>query len=230
MIGFGSIFILGIIVFIVWLIKWSNRGIKNRRINTLFLTIYAIVLVSSLFIYETLPKNEYEFNSQDEGELDKETMELEEAILNGKTEKIDSRYVRDKWQLDYDGEKLFVDMDADDDVTIVIDQKDENDGKMEGTYYASLIFDGIDFTDQFEPLKAVLKKDTLTLVGNNDHIEKKFTVYKKEFVVTQFTEKKRLWQDIGYNGHRNLQYLFIRVPKDVKVTGREDLYIHLVGE
>lgn len=231
MIGFGSIIVLGLIGFIIWVIKWSNKGIHNKRLNTLLLTIYALVLVSSMFIYETLPKKDLEYSSQSGIDLDKETEELTDAIFNGKTEKIDSSYIRDKWQLDFNGKKLFVDVEEDNfDNTIVIDQKDENDGKIEGTYYASLIFDGIDLSDEFEPLKPALINNTLTLNGSSDHIERRFTVYKKEFVVTQFTEKKQLWHDIGYNGHRNFQYVFIRVPKDIKVISKDDQYIHFIGE
>ncbi|WP_144461646.1 hypothetical protein [Siminovitchia fortis] len=233
MMGLTSLLMLiGIAGLLIWGIKGMQQNtVKNKRVTKMLLLGYGILLAASIFVFEALPvnKKEPDFNASSDDQLDKEMNRLDEAIFDGRTDDIDSSLILNEWKWRYNGKELFLQDQDWFDGTVVVERKADNDGIIEGTYYASSVIGGVDLTDEYRSRQVELEDDTLHLKGKWEEKKLKFAVFEKEFVITQFTGERKGAHDFG--GFREISYLYLKVPKDLKLTPQnEDLYIHYVGE
>lgn len=223
--------IIGIVALFVWLITGNKNFMKNQRVVKFLLLIYSAVLLLSIFIFEMLPFEWIEMTNATEQQLLEEQMDIVDAIEDGRTDQIDPAYVQNTWEFAYKGEQLQIHQKENGyDYPIVIERKDENDGLIEGTFFASIFFDGNDITDEMQDfLDLSLNGDTLSINSLAEETVYKMTVYKKEFVINQFS-KEASEQSIWNSHLGEMQYLYLRVPKDIEIIKEEDLFIHYVGE
>ncbi|MFD1708882.1 hypothetical protein ACFSCZ_19645 [Siminovitchia sediminis] len=216
----GFLLLLGIAGLLVWGIKGSmgiQHLLKNKSLVKVLFIVYGLVLVASVFTFEVLPKSENVFvRSQAEEQFEDETMRLDQAIFSGKTEDIDPKYILHTWEWEYTGNELHIQKGEDwFNGLIIVDRKDKNDHLVEGTFYASTIIGGIDFTEEYRPYDVNLEKDILYLKGTWADKNFKFTVFEKEFVITQFNGEQK--PSAGFSGFRDMNYLYLKIPKDLKI-------------
>lgn len=219
------------------LLMWGIKGsmgiqnmLKNKRAVKILFTVYGLVLVVSVFVFEILPKNEIDLvHAQSEDQLNKEMERLDNAIFNGRTDEIDPKFIVKQWKWEYGDNELQVKDDEFSVGLIVVERKSENDGLIEGTYYARSVMAGIDLTDEYQTHEVKLENATLHLTGAQDEKDFKFVVFEKDFVITQFNGERK--NEMEFNGYQDVSYLYLKVPKDLKLNpGNMEDSIHYVGE
>lgn len=236
MIGFAIwslLMIVGTIGVIIWLITGSKSFMKNKRVMKSLLIVYGAVLVLSVFVFEWLPLEVKDVTyAKTEKQIRKEHIDLIDKIENGQTDEIDPAYIQNTWQFEYNADQLYMhQVEEIFDYTIVIERKSENDGFIEGAFYASNILSGIDITDEMQDLLDVsLNGDTLSISNLSGDTVYDFTVYKKEFVITQFTKDQASNFKIGEAHFEEIKYLYLRVPKDLELIKEEGMFIHYVNK
>ncbi|VEF49827.1 Uncharacterised protein [Bacillus freudenreichii] len=233
MMGLTSLLVLvGVAGILIWGIKGMQQNVlKNKRYVKILLMGYGIVLIASVFVFEVLPinKDEPDFSSSSDSQMEKEMNRVNDALFNGRTEEVDSRYVLKEWQWNYNGKELLLKNQDWLNGTVIVERKAENDGIVEGAFYANSVVGGIDLTNEYQSWDVKLEKDILHLKGKWEEKNLKFTVFEKEFVIIQFTGERK--GGMGFGGFMEINYLYLKVPKDLKlVPENEDIYIHYVGE
>ncbi|WP_338753662.1 hypothetical protein [Bacillus sp. FJAT-52991] len=218
-----------IIIFVVFailvkIINKSGRIFSYNRVKWLFVS-YLFVLVTSIVVYTFIP-----YENANGKERDENNVNLVETALAGKTDQITDSYKKKEWLFEYKGNWIELELPDDQysELTIVIERKDKNDGKVEATLYHPKSFaNDIDITDQLGLMDLHLKKDTLTLTKPHEiHLE--FTQFTKEFPITQFTGEN--WIDDGPIAI-NQGLLYLRIPKNLNIVESTDVSnIHYVGE
>ncbi|MBW8350672.1 hypothetical protein K0H71_14625 [Bacillus sp. IITD106] len=224
MIVFGPLLILLLILALLIWIVFSSRlrnKFKNKLITKIFLFTYAILLVLSVFVYEVFPHDVKELPIANVGKLDR----LDADIYDGKIEDIDPAFIRENMKFDYSGKELRIHQ-VDGYSEVVAERKSVNDGVVEIKYIAGTVVDGLDLTDEVTPVKMTLDHNTLNLVFLPGQKDINFTMYKKEFVINQFTGKKAF--DMG--SISDSRYLYLKIPKDLKLVNTDDTYINYVGK
>ncbi len=228
----GLLVLVGFAGILIWGIKGMQRNVlKNKQYVKLLLIGYGLVLIAAVFIFEALPIGEKElnFNQSSDERLNQEMDRLFDALFDGRTNEVDSRYVQNEWQWKYSGKELDIEDQDWFDGSVIVERKTENDGMIEGTYYSKSVVGGIDITNEYRPLNVTLEKDTMHVKGKWEEKDLKFTIYEKEFVITQFSGERKGMTD--YGGFMEIDYLYLKIPKDLKLKStNEDLYIHYVGE
>lgn len=217
--------IMLIVIPIIFLSKRKAGSFGNKKVVKTLLILYAAILILSVFIFELLPQKEEGIpRVRDE----RKTHELEQAIFDGRLEVIDPMMIRDEWKKDFQGDTLMITVDSNEVyLPIVIERKPENDGVIEGKYIVSFQYNGLDFSEKINPVEVVLNGDRLHVMGAGTYISIKTATYQKEFVLSQFSGKRgSMFED----DHRNIQFLYLRIPHDVEIEGNDDLFLHYTGE
>ncbi|MBS4201940.1 hypothetical protein KHA93_20245 [Bacillus sp. FJAT-49732] len=223
---FGLFFVL--IILLVWFLVSSRLKyiFINKHFVKIFLFTYAVLLVLSVFVYEMLPHDVKELPMTKVANLDI----LESDVFNGRIDDIDPSLIREEWKYDYSGKELQIrQVEGYFDGTIIVDRKPENDGSIEVKYIAASNLDGFDITDEMSPLNAEIQNNNLNLSFKSRQREISFTTYKKEFVINQFTGNKNynMWSSSSFGEAR---YVFLKIPKDLKIVEDEDIWVNYTNE
>lgn len=221
-----------VIGFLYWklirnLLTGKGGIFKNKKIVTALIIIYATVLILSPFIYELLPKTGEEIPKVQEKNLEQKTMELEQAIYDGRLTDINPEYIRKTWQQPYKGNELNLQQTVEETVPIVVERKQENDGMIEGKYIASVIHQGMDFSDKVRSIEFNLSDDTLKLEEAGEFLEFKGVIAERDFVLSQFTESRNIFAE---GTIRQVRFIYLQIPKDLQLRENDDLYINYTGE
>ncbi|MCJ7842565.1 hypothetical protein MUB24_17010 [Lederbergia sp. NSJ-179] len=224
---------LFIIGFLYWLMvkkSLSGRGgpFQNKRIVKALLPLYAVVLILSPFVYELLPKGNDDLPLANEKDLERKTMELEQAIYDGRLKDIDPQVIREEWEESYDGTELSFRQEEGEPLPIVVERKPENDGVVEGKYIASVIYHGIDFSDQLSKVRFQLEDDALQFAEIGNPLVYRGVVYKSDFVLAQFREERNSIFEPSFVS--NARYIYLRIPKDLEIQEKDEVYFNYTGE
>lgn len=216
-------------VLIMRFVNGRNKHIRNKRFGKILLGSYFAIILISVIVYELLPVQASDIQPVNEEETEKITVKLYDAIFNGRTEEIDPAYIKDKWTLDYEGTELKIfQAEGFFEGEIVVERKPKADGKIEGAYYGSTIVGGVDMTKEISPPRIKLNGDNLEIIGTAGIVHLDYTFAKKEFVINQFTGENFI--QTHFDGFRNFQMLYLRIPSNLELINRQDLPIHYVGE
>src|SRR6185437_12607442 len=105
---------------------------------------------------------------------------LYDAIFNGRTEEIDTAYIKDEWTLDYKGTELKIfQAEGFFEGEIVVERKPKADGKIEGAYYGSTIVGGMDMSKEISSPRIKLDDDNLEIIGTAGMVHLDYTFAKK---------------------------------------------------
>ncbi|GIN71960.1 hypothetical protein J14TS2_24350 [Bacillus sp. J14TS2] len=228
----GLLIPLLLIGFLYWkLIRNLATGkggiFKNKKIVKVLIIIYATALILSPIIYEFLPKTSEEIPRVQDKNLDQKTMELEQAIYDGRLADINPEYIRETWQQPYEGNELNLQQTVEETVPIVIERKQENDGMIEGKYIASVIYQALDFSDKIRSIEFNLSDDTLNLEEVGEFFEFKGITVERDLVLSQFTESRNIFTE---GTIRQVRFIYLQIPKDLQLQVNADLSFNYTGE
>ncbi|MFD2044184.1 hypothetical protein ACFSTA_09840 [Ornithinibacillus salinisoli] len=230
--AYMPIIILAILM--IFLISIAT-GILNRKskifsyVKTQWLLIgYVSVLIISVALYFFIPHE----SSSGESIAVKDIPDLYMEAGNGTLLDIDSRYIANKWEYNYENDSLTLNahyMEEANGVSTYIQKRDDSTDKIEVIYYRTptILAGGIDITDRFPPLDIDLSADVLTY-ENNDPVDVEFIGYKKEFPFTQHTgEKLEGWMETTYR-HRGKEIVLLRIPQDLNMEYEPQMDVQFV--
>lgn len=220
-IWFPLFLIIIIIGSTTFFIKQSTKGKKSgKRIYWVFGTYLTVLLISTV-IYAFFPKQD-QYN---QGNIEqKNTINLAELVYKGKSLEEAHLYIKDQWEFDYDHHELQLKGEYDNydhmNILINIDRKEENDGKIEVTYYETPnILEGVHISEYTDPVNVNLANSIL-YVQEMNHVDLHFNVYRNEFPIRQFFDEKWWIERQGYH----YQVLNVSIPKNVKITDVDEAF------
>jgi len=191
-----------------------GRYAYTRRVRMVF-GGYLAILIVSLLLNTLLPvKGLNQLEKVDRKELTSEGIVLYDDALAGQ---VDEKFLREKWNFDYKGEKLSI---ASSTATyqsapIVVERKEQNDGKIEaGFYMTKSSMNGLDITQYVQLPELDLIRDKL-LLSNSPINEIRFSQFTNVFAVRQFTGDRLFSHNSTFEEGQWIFYL--KVPKDLKL-------------
>ncbi|NEU30692.1 hypothetical protein GN156_07845 [bacterium LRH843] len=224
------ILLLGLIVAFVFLFMGRSarrRGsyYYSRRVKWTVIG-YVTVLIVSFVLMSLIPSAESSDAGNERGE---DVTFVTQATSNetsvGRIYRIENA-MSDRSEWDYQEDQLTITAATNEYIIypIVIERKETNDNRIEAIFYKGQSRVGeIDFTDQIHPPHMSLAEQTLT-IADPPFVDLSFTMFTKEFTITQFTEENgSFFESPWIIGDR---LLYLRIPKDVEVI-HEDQYLDI---
>lgn len=224
--------LLIILIIIIAIVILSKRnGSKNtffgKKIRWIF-GGYLAILVICAGLSPLLPTNGKTYKTINVKHLDNESMKLYETVLKGNIDKVDSKFIKKTWNLDYQDEQLAITTPNEEfiETSIIVERKTVNDGEIEAVYYKSgSSVNGMDISDLEKSLQLKIEKNTVR-IENPERLTREFTQFQQAFPINQFTGK-------GGFSHSNNFYegnsiLYLKVPKDLKINAPSELNVQYV--
>ncbi|MDT8861590.1 hypothetical protein N0O92_15335 [Alkalihalobacillus sp. MEB130] len=209
--------------------KFPISGAKTRSLLIGYSVFLLVVLVFSFFIPVESTSNNYIISQE---ELDKKHQDFYDAAHQGSLDTFDSAHVAEKWTFSVEDDALYLETRNTDylGVSVFAQRKEESDGEVEIAYYTTRpMVEGFDITHLINPTVIKQEGNTLFLQQGED-VNVHVTKFAKDFTITQFVGK-----DTGLMNHEYTSVqvgpsiLFLRIPNDLKLVDRSDLYIQFVG-
>lgn len=198
----------------------SSKTYRHKRIVKSLLLLYVVVIIASVFIYELLPEKSNSniriVEANEENPFNKA-----EVILDDRPQYDD--YIKSAWEFNYDKEELHLRVvEGSFNGPIVLERKTVNDGLVEAKYYASVVMDQVDVTQELHSLDVKLENDTIQLIGSSGVRLYNYNIYQKEFTITQFTSES---DSILDHSSTKIDYLYLKIPKDLKLINHTNMYL-----
>ncbi|WP_453991147.1 hypothetical protein [Bacillus nitroreducens] len=227
-------FILPVIILFIIVIVLASIFIGKRypgvKITKLLLGSYAFVLIVSVIVYSFIPQSSFFASESHTESLTYE--QIHQAIEQGKIETVEAIHEKERWNIPFEQDELNIQYLEDNNLYTIFDRKENDDDKIIEVifYVANTNFNGYDFFEEI-PLPSIsIEGNHLTAYPPMNY-QVKLHSFHNDFVVSQFrgggiTEDfdRRFEEDKPLN----YEFLIVRVPKDLKLTGSE--FIHFIGE
>lgn len=235
LLSFLPILIVLLSVILVIFIGRSIKRIFNQRGKYAtnytvkwFLGAYFSFLLISIILYMLIPKgNTIEWQGIREEDVDQAANDFHQAAFSGNINTFDTAILEKQWKFDYHNPqlKLQVANGENVDFSIFVEVKDTKDGKIEVYQYRRASLMSAIIVEKLKPMNIYLTGDTL-FVTKPDPVRVKFSLFNKEFPVTQFTGESLSLDSSGFLRMEDILYL--RIPKDLDGVDQGDLYIERV--
>ncbi|QQK81518.1 hypothetical protein HUG20_17435 [Salicibibacter cibi] len=207
-----------IFVFLIVLISGfvSKTALRGKRALWL-MGGYAVVLVVSMLLFVVIA-NQHETAGEglDAQTVAQEGEQLQEAAQSGD---LDDTYLHEHWAFAYDEEQLALETPDNDriNLSIYIEEKEENDSSLEIAYYqVPSTVEGQEVANPYPP-EVDVEDDTLTIV-EPELFEVEYSVFEEPFPFHQFEEDDNI-----FAGQQGRTLLYLRVPADLDVDTMENV-------
>lgn len=225
-----------IICIVVFSIKTMKRTINQKgkisyshRVLWIF-SGYVAVLLICVVLAAVHPAKIVEGQKKvDSGESERESLNLYEAVKEGKINQVDKKLIRKQWQFTVTGEPLTIAFDNDEyqNISIVVERKQTNDGTLEVVFYkTSSSVNGMEIAELANPPGLTLTGDSLT-IKNSKASNLAFTQFSSPFSVSQFTGEASLF-DHDTDITHGQSILYLRIPKDLELHDQSNQDIQFV--
>lgn len=232
-IPFGIILLLafGAIIFGI------SKGIGNRqgrylysnRVRWIVAGYVAILLICAVVVTVNPNKDQADWKMIDIEDLEKKNQDLYNYAIAGKIDTVDSKFINEKWDLDYREQQLNIEVAAAEflNTQIIVERKQTNDDKIEAIYYKTRTsVNGMDITNRTNPLRLELAGNTLSLM-NPKKVTLEFSMFTNVFSVNQFTGEDSLFDHHSYISE-GASILYLQIPKDLELMDKGDLNLQFV--
>ncbi|MGG3572175.1 hypothetical protein ABES25_03115 [Bacillus gobiensis] len=191
-----------------------------------FFTSYVAVLIVSVILFYALPAKENAVGGRVQSETaNKGIDKVYNAAQEGRIEEINSKYKKQQWEFPYKESRLHLDGNVD--PTIVVERKQSSDGTIDAIFFATdFVVGGFDMSNRTPAINLELEGDTL-MIDNTGPLQINLGMYSKEFPIRQFTGEQFIEEDPIVSP---MQIIYLRVPKDLEITGASDMDITYVNK
>lgn len=194
---------------------------RNKAIKVITIVYLVLMLLGTRFYY-TIPKTDLVKGMS--GTEIKEPVDLKfqyEFLENPKllTDKaIQEKHKVRCYTFDYKGEELgFI---FEEQEHIVLERKETEDSKIEVYWYPGVQYvNGVDLSHLIKEPEVNLVDKKLSTVFEKQRFN--YTKFSKDVVINQFLKDNNKEQDRGIMGSLNSGIIYIKVPKNLKITGEE---------
>lgn len=207
-----------IILFIVFISKIISKNFISDKFKKIIVAVYCIILLSSIFIVNILPKNNFiEIeNEYSANNLKSNVEDFKQLVLDGKISSSKQFIKKGTNSFEYNGKQLKLAGTADGNVGILVQHKKDNDGKIEATdYVRKYIFRSIDVSNLLQPLSVKLQGDTLFITKNTEK-EIRTKQFEYDISAVQFIKDDSKQNDFLAGGMYERKIL-IKIPNNVQI-------------
>ncbi|MFS0862654.1 hypothetical protein [Fredinandcohnia sp. 179-A 10B2 NHS] len=225
------ILIFAVIFIFLYMIQ-RNASFKGVR---LVVSIYMGILLLATILYYFLPDTHFVWNEQlDNGKSPQWELDRYDAFYNaamdGTIEDYEGVKKKETWSFPYQEKELDITSLDNLQIFTVFERKESNDDMIELAYYVgNTVYKGIDtYADLSGP--SVLLQGQELRVDNPKEYQLTFASFHKDFVISQF-KGNGIDEEFDYNevDHpADFQVLYIKIPKDLTLTGTE--FVNYVGD
>lgn len=210
--------LLIIVLFIIAISKIISKNFMSDKFRKIIVAVYCIILLSSIFIVNILPKNnfieienEYSINN-----LKSNVEDFKQLVIKQKLSSSKQFLKKGTSSFEYNGKQLKIAGTADGNVEIIVQHKKENDGKIETTdYVEKYIFRSIDISSLLQPLSVKLQNDTLFITKNTEK-QIRTKQFEDDLSAVQFIKDDSKQNDFIAGGMYERKIL-IKIPSDVQI-------------
>ena len=202
--------------------KKPAMGVKKTK---WIVGIYAVILIIATLLSFILPVDRNTagkgLSKSDVDKIQKVQDSIYGSISNGrfKEQEFKSALIKKKsWSFPFDEKTLTFSKGDSDNFSPSILVEKTNNNEIQAVYYVGkAIVDGIDVTDEISSPTINLNHSTL-IFGNPDAKEVKLAKFSTAFSFDQFSGKPTIFNHESY-GIFGIDILYLKVPKDVQITG-----------
>ncbi|MBT2758985.1 hypothetical protein J7E71_24240 [Mesobacillus foraminis] len=184
----------------------------------LLLAYTAVLLLASGFIPIIMgeTKSVERTAALDEGEAENE---LHEKLSNGDIGEINPDYLIGESIYNYSQEMLKIDSNSMSTPLIYIERSTENHDISAFIYMIPMVADGFELTGKLKPYQLEIEENKLSIVSTRQDI--KLGIFSSSFTAKQF--KREPGNEFSFSG--GSQYLYLRVPEDLKIEAGEGVSV-----
>ena len=194
---------------------------KNKYIK-LIVSIYLALLVIGTIVYYFIPKDKLMETHIAVGgiEAEKKLIAAYENITEIPKMKSEGDRNIESYSFNYEGNTLRI-MNEDNQGKIFVDKKSTSDNKIEVyVYKASCSLSGIDITDKIKGPSVYMVNNYLNIEYEKQ--EYKYTIFPKDFTITQFYQKYDYKKDSERTGGGS-SIIYVKIPKDLVILHDEEI-------
>ncbi|MBP1080096.1 hypothetical protein JOC74_000584 [Bacillus capparidis] len=199
-----------------------------KRTYWIFASYVAALLVSVLLFY-MLPEKSPAVGGKVQPETaNKELREFDNLVHDGRLGDIDPRYKKKQWKFQYQLKQLNIEGYID--PSIVIERKQGTDGTIEAIYFATdTILEGFKIS-KLPSVNVRLNEESL-IIDSPEPIQIELGLYSKEFPIRQFTDEQFMGESKEDGStFTPMEVIYLRVPKDLEITGASDMDITYINK
>lgn len=222
------------LIFIALIIWYFLQGRKkptrqiNKKWTYVFLVTYAGILLIATITVELIDTNKFQTNQPEAGSNGTESI-LEHIIQNEDIKSMDSSEFIDKRTHSIGNTLSMNTQDFDNNSTIIVERKSENDGLIQETLIKPLLLVGdYDFSDQHKYKIPEWTTDSVTFL-KPPLTEISYTAYQEAYLLSQFTQTPRQ-RNNSYNTSERPITVHLLVPKNLIIIADENLYINYIND
>jgi hypothetical protein len=220
--------ILIIIILLVTITAKKSTTIQWKYINrtgiTWIIGIYVTLLVASVILFYSLPKEKFAdvrtVSQEKIWAAERGYISFYDSAQKGAIHELEGVTRNGEWEFSYTDEKLqLIKGDTVTSIEVFAERKDTNDNKIEVSSYATdLMIEGVVIKDSLKPPGVELSGNNLRIIQPKI-TELKYAMFDKEFTISQFTSEPNKSVRYGGNAVMGNQILYLRIPKDLEVLG-----------
>ncbi|CAH2715801.1 hypothetical protein BACCIP111895_02985 [Neobacillus rhizosphaerae] len=237
----GMIPLLIIVIIVIGILVFSTRT-RNKMVHKKgkfsysqrvywLLSGYVVILLICLILNAVQPVKIMDgLKKVNTADLERESLNLYDAAVEGSINQEGSKFLRKKWNFNYQGQQLnlAVIQDENIDAMVVVEKKNNNDGKIEAEFYQTRSsYNGMDITELANLPGMELAGDQLTLL-NPKRSEIKFSQFGNTFNIKQFTGEPSLFSEHHSEFSGGQRIIYLRIPKDLELNYPENLNLQFV--
>lgn len=208
-----------IVLFFIFFYKKTGKPLSVKVTHWLFIIYVSVLLLSLLGSFFIKGK-----------ELDIRTGEIQNffsLLERGKIEDIPENNILKKEIFDFTEDELFITAGYTNEHfhSVIIEEKEEDDGKLELYIYGNIQINNMNFTEKLASPKVELVNNQLTFYQLSFQ-EIKVVSVKKDFVVHQFQGKELF----STRTHVDYPCVYLRIPKGLKIIEDDHLYFQYINK
>lgn len=222
-------FVLLVLLAVVLLAVYYMRKSLSVKITHWLLLIYTSVLLLAtvIVLFGTDIENISlsHANEAQERDISKASSEFSEAIENGKSPVVDSKYIVEEKSFVVDSSVLTINTNWEHSPNVVVEriQNDQRSIKAQVYSFSNYTADGYDLTDRVIPPVVKLSKNQL-LISGPGFKEANLSVATKEFPISQFEKGRQSFSNLGFSSMEHY-VIYLQVPEGVEIKAPEDVYV-----
>ncbi|WP_421383120.1 hypothetical protein ACOJQI_02220 [Bacillus salacetis] len=214
--------VAAIIAFAFFLAKPLGEKLLNGKRGNMIFRGYLILLVIGALVSNVIP-----VDSSFKGEIKTDT-EVKKAneqdgaffrmVHEGKIDEAEGAMKAGEWEFDFEGEGIRVPNSGSQYMPVVVEIKDEDDGKIEVAYYVSRAFiENIDVTEEITPPEVDIVDSVIRILPPPAE-EIKIAKVTQPYPFTQFHGGNNPFEE-EHRTYLGQEVIYLKVPKGVKVDG-----------
>lgn len=220
--------IFPLLLIILGITRVSVRRIpffKEKKMILILFGVYSSILVISSIVFEFLPESEA--RSGDVIRVSpEEQLNIEQAIFDGRLDEIDEDIIQTTFKEEFSDKSLNISLEHNLDYFFPIIVENTDAPFIEALYLQKVVFDGIDFTKDIQPVTFSLKDNTLHL-KISEYTEIKTIHYKNNMIYNQFKNEEKQEDDTS---DWDIRFIYLKIPNDVTIENEQDINIIYKGE